>query len=278
MTEIRWSGSWQPAATMDGMTTRTLLDEELPDDGLPRLSDPELHRLREVVERARDGFLDTAQRWRDALSLERSFAEQYVQGRLTVLCLLERDGDRYRRRYAALRPGRGPSHDGQAAILRARREASPSYHAHKRHNEVVAIRDGELVQVDDGVVASRVWTYRLRDGLCDRRCPRSMYRSQASHLFKTMPAPPDGEPDISLWYRPGGDDLVAGEVERGPEVLQGIADDERQAARQDERRERDPVPPLLVSIDDRSVQVRIGEDSLDQGFKLVEVFIGPFDL
>ena len=232
----------------------------------------------DVIHAAGDDLRKTYQRWDDLLALERlPLSEAYSEGRLSVVLKLSLSGQACH--YAEYRASRY----FEGAVLHLdppdnERHVCKGGHGDHRKQQEVLVRDVHLVDGAERIVPSLV-RFDLIDNGGDDGLARHLYRSTLNGCFHFLFRVPNRKLDVPA--RPIGpvDNLADHKIEAGSQIVNGVAEDQRDAIGDGgcHPELKDVLSSVRILLDSKTAKVSFDE-GVERGIQLVDVLIGPFDL
>lgn len=238
--------------------------------------------LRELIHDMRDSLSDLMERWDHRRTPEGiSIVEEYFHGRLSLVVYLEplldgktcnwpvsHDLESHRKRqdFPALVYQRGTLDVGEMQ---------------DRDQEPVLVRQVETVKGPQGNIGSLVGLQFIQYERDDVR-RRSLYASVLNGCFHFLSGSLDRKVGLGVFLGNSVSDaencLPHNMIEGGAQVVDGVTNGERDAIWQWMRDNfQKIVGGIAIGLDSQVVNVALGK-GIDRSVRLVDVFVGPFDL
>lgn len=234
-------------------------------------------RLLDIFDAARDGLLESMQRWDNRLSLQRPVSEQYIHDGLTLVCDLEFSGRRYRIQFSAAIHLHGEVFDVQA-------RSDTIYICDGRNrddgqDDMVLVGDVQLVEGGEGIVAPLVGLYRVGEDVDDGLARRLYVSVCTKGAYKVIPVLPKRKlRPVVRSISDTSDQLIVHEVQRRAEIVDGVANDAGCLfGYRVGLKAKDMAARIGVTFYPHSVKVGL-EEGVEGPLKLVDVLLGPLDL
>ena len=235
--------------------------------------------LLDCLHDARYELRQLMQRWDDSLTLENlSFVEDYIEGRLSLLCDLEIGVSRYRINLSALSYSKANALKTIAPVVFCT-HPNKSGDRGDGDQQPMFVHDVEIVKCAQGVIPSLVRFYRIDDKV-DDGTGRSLYFSIIDGFYKFIARIPKIESCFSVGgVSSQGDDLTSHQVQSSMQVMDRISNNQGNLAGHllGCFKLKDIHSILRVSLDVKTIEVRL-EKCQENALKLIDVLVGPFDL
>ena len=234
-------------------------------------------RLLDCLYDARDDLRKLMQRWDERLTFEgASLWKEYAKGRISVVCYVHTGAcGNCLESAASIHSKRNIGESITVIVMCA--DTGNLGDADCRDQQSVFVHDIKLVEGPEGIIPSFIWLYDIDDQIADT-LPRDLYFSTVDGCYKFLPRVADRKGCVF-----GGgsacleDYVVSHDIKRGPQVMNGVAEDERNVIGQRLRIQCEHVLPSRVYIDMKFVEISFEER--DKGrIQLVDVVVGPFNL
>jgi hypothetical protein len=232
----------------------------------------------DAFNRACDLLGELRQRVENALSLEGLvFSEEYAKGRFSIVCYFEPSFGGERRHEAVAGKGYGHVFEDVIVVVLKANAGQPGC-GDDDDKDSVLIKNVQLVQSPEIVIPSAVRAYVVQNqggGVG----AGALYWSLFDGIDKILPRFVEREVDGRVAFARTPDNLAGEQIEGGSEVMNGIADDERDflGRRLRDLEAKKILSRLRVHIDPYMIGARF-EIGDEMPVNLVDVVIGPFDL
>jgi hypothetical protein len=230
------------------------------------------------VDDAKDKLRKLMDSWNDSLSVKKlSFAEEYIKGRLSVVCYVSL-GTKSDKVNASPVANSDRTHEDRVAVSVFSSNVGKLRNRYNWDQKSVFVEIVKFAESPDGEIPGLVRLYIVNDNI--RGVRRGLlYRSLIDGIYKIVPSFVHGECGPTVVY-PGVTNYCSNDmIQRGSEVVNGIADDERNLVRQppDGSEPENVLSGLRLYIDAETIEVGFQEGG-QAGLKLMDVAYGPFDL
>jgi len=230
-------------------------------------------------------FSNLVQRWNDRLSPKASpVLEKYIEGRLQIALEFIISSHTPYYLYLTARPNLDSAvfhrEYSSSGFLPSQTRNDNTGGAHYWNDEEMFIVDVNIVQCAKGVIPSlSVGPYGVNNRH-HHNVADSLYKSAINGVYKFLPRLPKGEFRVLGGRFPIiSDDIRNQNIQRRSEIVNGVANDQRDFTRIvfDDFSDKNLSAGLLIFLDSESAKI-----TLDVGFKnlhqLTDVLLGPFDL
>jgi len=235
--------------------------------------------LLDCLHNARHELRQIMQRWDDRLTIENlSFAENYIEGRLSLICDIEVGVSRYHIQFSSL-PNNKVNELKAITSLVFGTCPNKSGDRGDGDQQLMFVHDVEVVKCAQGVIPSLVRFYRIDDNV-DDGTGRSLYFPAIDGFYKFVTRVPKVELRLPVGcVSSQGDDLVSHQVQGRAQVVNCIANNQGNFTGHllSGLELQDIISTIRVSLDVKTIEVRL-EKCQENALKLIDVLVGPFDL
>jgi hypothetical protein len=234
--------------------------------------------LLDCLHNARHELRQLMQRFDDSLTLENlSFVEDYIKGRLSLLCDLEIGLNRYHINLTALSYSKAKVKTITPIIFGVYPDKSNDIG--NGDQQLMFVHDVKIVKSTQGFIPSLVRLYRIDDKFYDGGV-RSLYFSAVDGFYKFVSCVSKGELRLPVRCASSqGDNLTGHQVQGRMQVVDRISNNQGNLPRHiiGSFELKDILSILRVYLDVKTIEVRL-EKCEENALKLIDVLIGPFDL
>lgn len=227
---------------------------------------------------ARTLFGDPVERWNDWLALQgKPILEQYLAGDLAVLVDVDIS-------VSGRHEVNNPSLDIETAInelhsVHLRINAVPASDFDKRNQELMFIRNIQIVEGPQGIIPSLVGLHGIDNKLLGRG--RVLYRSTRNAGYKLFQCVENREFSV-LANSPSdfNDKTVVSNVKCAPEIMQSVANHQRHVWRDfaTDFNAASALSGFRVFFENDSVMIGIIEECRNKSVQIQDVLLGPINL
>jgi len=231
----------------------------------------------ERLEDTKNKLRQLMQRWDNRLLFKHlPFIKQYLDGRLSIVlnleCTLapnERD--------PICRAGHGRKRHRLAAVVE-HPDARRAQQGKDRDEKLVFVDVVEFVKGPEGVIPSLVWLYAIEDGISDVGGD-ALYLTLSNGICQVISGFVKREMDVGGISATSADQFGSHEVERSPQIVDRISNDERNLGRHRMLAliAEDMVANLTIEVRRDFVGVW-ARDGSQTSLQILDVALGPIDL
>ena len=205
-----------------------------------------------------------------------SLAEQYVEGKLNFVAeiIISTDSRDVEAALWIASDCQALDNVSLAEMNRAHGDASRSING---DDSSVLIPVGELVYIGNAAVKCVVWPDVIKDCGLQIRRDSKLFRNLMKSGYRALPSVSHRKLYLSGGTADRASSTGEGVIQRGPQIVCSVADNERDSAINALRAHiNQVVAGLRINIDDNRVSV--AWNGLDSGVQLTNVMIGPLNL
>jgi hypothetical protein len=232
--------------------------------------------LLEFIHNSRGQLIELFERWDNSLTFESiSVAEEYAKGRLSIVCYVELGGSGERLNFSTLADYKSRVNDFIVVVI-MRANTSQSSDRNNWDQQPMLVHDVPLVKTPQGLIPSLVWFDFIDDQVTDD-VSGYLYFSTMDGFYKFVSRVADREIGIPGWDFPRhGNNFTGHEVQGGSQVMDNVANNQRNFPWKRLGVERQDIIPREVIVDMQTVEIGFKKCS-KTSLKLLDVLVGPFD-
>jgi len=145
-------------------------------------------------------------------------------------------------------------------------------------NELVLVKDVQLVEGPQGVIPSRIGLHII-DNKAVQSSMVPYFRSTIQGVYKPFPSLSNREARLGRYGNiEMSEDFCPSQIEGGSEIVQGVSEHDRQINRQESIRRilQEQLSGVTIRVSEWSVEII--NKRINTGLKVSDVLLGPFDL